>query len=253
MEVLGNRVCKRCTVPRPNHSIEVMRPLGLAFALEVDRLPRASQINGVPVICLADGSRLGKVKQIVVDSKRAAVVAFGVEGPHWWRPCRVVEIGAVAGLSGEVLVVATAQSLTIIEEQPQLEQLLLAESDLAGRPVLASTGRFIGRVKDFGFDHPSGAIGTIVVQPNGDPAAAQEIGAELVSVLGRDAVIVCDQVASGSVTATSPTALPSAPVVASPDAQRAGEPARAATFPAQPRRQPFRHRPRTPFGLQQPK
>lgn len=150
------------------------------------------RLIGLPVIALADGTRLGTVRHLVVDSGRAQVVGFALDDGRWWRPSPVLLLRDAVGLAGEVVTTRERGALVDACSVPDLERLLSSDQQLLGRQVVRTDGSLVGVVTDFSFDPRSGRIASLEVSSDCDDAAArlQLVAYQQVQVMGPDAVVI---------------------------------------------------------------
>ncbi|MDP2872157.1 MAG: PRC-barrel domain-containing protein [Bacillota bacterium] len=194
------------------------------------------RLIGLPVIALADGTRLGTVRHLIIDSGKAQIVGLALEDGRWWRPSPVLLLRDAVGLGDEVVTVRDRAALVEAPGQPELEPLLLGERPLVGQRVLRVDGSLLGWVTDYAFDPRSGRILSLEVSPDGaggaddsDGAVAPQLVAyQQVQVLGPDAVVVAQAVRQEPRHAPlppppAPASVASAPVASPPEPNRTTE------------------------------
>lgn len=105
------------------------------------------ELHGLAVMTLADGSRLGRVQDVVFHALSGRIVGFLVDpGGLLARP-RFLPAGKVQSLGADALTVADADALTDAPNAGAEPDTLEAKM-LAGRAVISETGTALGTVKD---------------------------------------------------------------------------------------------------------
>jgi uncharacterized protein YrrD len=150
------------------------------------------RLIGLPVIALADGTRLGTVRHLVVDSSRAQIVGLALEDGRWWRPSPVLMLGDVVGLGGEMITTGDHGALVDVCKAPDIERLFTSERPLVGQQVVRADGSVAGWVTDYSFDPRSGRLLSLEVSPSGEDesSAPQLVSYQQVQVLGPAAVVL---------------------------------------------------------------
>lgn len=150
------------------------------------------RLIGLPVIALADGTRLGTVRHLVVDSAKGQVVGLALDDGRWWRPSPVLMLGDAVGLAGEVVTAPDSVSLVDVCRAPDMERLFTSERPLIGQQVLRADGSVAGWVTDYSFDPRSGRVVSLEVSPGDEESATapQLVPYQQVQVLGPAAVVI---------------------------------------------------------------
>lgn len=153
----------------------------------------STQINGLPVISIAEGERLGTVVRTYVDPSAKRVVGFAYDtGSGLFSPDSAprMDAGCVRSLGPDTLLLddkasvrgdainATIASLTTLDE-------------LTGRAVLTSGGASVGHIAGVTFDERSFAITELAIS-RGMLAGTWSAPIAQVVAIGRDFVIVTD-------------------------------------------------------------
>jgi sporulation protein YlmC with PRC-barrel domain len=124
--------------------------------------------RGRKVVSRASAEELGNVSHMVVDAEQRRIVAV-VVGKR--RKARLVEWEGFTGFGPDAVMVADESSLR--EPRDEREQAAASgELELLGRPVLSDLGNLLGEIGDVGFDPETGALETILVGEDNQPATS---------------------------------------------------------------------------------
>lgn len=152
----------------------------------------AKRLIGLPVVTLADGREIGRVKHVLLDTEHSRVVGLAVDVGRWWRGCPVVPVERTVGMGERAVTVPSCDALSPVETDPALERIAESERPLIGQLVLSRDGTSLGTVADYAFDLHDGRITSLEVAPSGsgEETLPALVRAEQILVFGRDAVVV---------------------------------------------------------------
>ncbi len=141
-----------------------------------DRLVRATDVIGLPVVTIAGGDDIAEIRDVVYDASNHALIGFTLNKRGWFRGTLKAVLAAddIDAIGGDAVMVAADDALT--DSAPSGATLTVPESkrDVMGNRVMSSDGNDLGEVTG------------VVISTGEDPAA---VGYELVDERG-DAVFV---------------------------------------------------------------
>jgi len=123
----------------------------------------ANALKGMPVISMADGAKIGTVKDVLFDPSelRAAGLVLVMAGGESLLP-----FGSVRSIGADAITVETTTTSSGVTMQGAVEDLSrLAE--LVGLPILSGEGTHLGQVTDVAIDPGDGHITGLAVQRGG--------------------------------------------------------------------------------------
>ncbi|MFZ5988106.1 MAG: PRC-barrel domain-containing protein [Bacillota bacterium] len=125
-------------------------------------MERYSEVIGLPVICAADGKKLGVIKDIVFYPKEKRIFAFLLERKGCELRKKVVLIEDVLSLGKDALIVNDAKDikeLKKVQDAPEYKE----KGDLMGLRIYTKSGEDLGVVKDILFDYERGTLDGVEV------------------------------------------------------------------------------------------
>lgn len=125
-------------------------------------MKRYSQMLGLPVICAADGKKLGIIKDLIFSPKEKRVVAFLIERRNSDIRKRVIFASDVLNLGSGALVVNDVKDireLRKVQDEPELKD----KGDILGLRIYTKSGEDLGIAKDVLFDLEHGKIDGIEI------------------------------------------------------------------------------------------
>src|SRR5438876_308513 len=124
---------------------------------------KASTLKDMPVVSMADGAKIGNVKQALFDAGdlRAAALLLTGEGGE-----SVLPFASIRSIGSDAVTVESATATQGAALQSAL-QGLRGLNDLTGLPVLNGEGTHLGQVKDVSIDPADGRITELAVHRGG--------------------------------------------------------------------------------------
>ena len=157
-------------------------------------MKKNSEILGLPVISITEGSELGRVKCLVINSLKGAVVAMIIEDDHWYKVgAKLVPFTAIIGVGDNAVTIENSSSVVSIADNHDIEKLLDANVKIIGAKVLTKRGSFQGCVTEYSLDQ-SGIIGSCQIEgPTGEIA---QIQGQRILTFGKGIIIISDDESS---------------------------------------------------------
>ena len=123
-------------------------------------LLRATEINGLPVVSVADGEAFADVKDIVYDPERASLVGFTLNKRGFLKgPMKaVLPITSVAAIGRDAVMVADTAACEDKGSGAAAEVSAGAGGNVVGNEVLTDGGRRLGKVTDIVVAADSGDV-----------------------------------------------------------------------------------------------
>jgi uncharacterized protein YrrD len=155
-------------------------------------LIKSRKLLAMPVVGLADGQQLGRIRSLVVDPKALAVVALALEARGFFKEQRVIPFRAVKSIGEHAVTIEDAGAVARLSHVPELVPLVRQPANLVGSRVISEDGRFLGTAEEY-FFNPEGAIDHFVV--SGGPWRTFVQGkallpAQAVRTVGQASIIV---------------------------------------------------------------
>ncbi len=150
---------------------------------------KLSALKGMPVVSLGDGTKVGAVRDALVDTAALRVVALVLEGSSG---ASRLPFAAVRRIGADAVMVERVELTQGATGQATTEQLRSLE-ELGGLKVVDGAGTYLGDVQDVDFGEQDGRVRELVAQRGGilglgatearlPVAAIRGIGTQLVTV-----------------------------------------------------------------------
>jgi sporulation protein YlmC with PRC-barrel domain len=150
---------------------------------------KASQLKGLPVVSMAQGAKIGAVRDVVFDAAQLRIAALVLDAGAGQA---VLPFGSILGIGGDAVTVEDAASAlgpaghALLESGRRLDEL-------KSLPLVEVSGKVLGQVRDVEVDakegrmtaldaHQGGVLGLGGTSFSVPIAQVRSIGAKLVTV-----------------------------------------------------------------------
>lgn len=148
----------------------------------------SKKLNGMPVVSLADGHQLGRIRRLLIDPQKLAIVAFTVERKGWFKEQPVIPYNHVKSVGNHAVTVDQASAVVKLSSLPELEALARHPLPILGARVITEEGTVLGTVEDFRFDPQDGKIYYLDIK-SGLLHGSKSLETAQIVTCGRDAII----------------------------------------------------------------
>jgi uncharacterized protein YrrD len=105
---------------------------------------RARTIVGLPIISLAEGLRVGEVRDVVFDPDHRTIAALVVSEATWRQDAELIPLEHVRSFGRDAVTMQSLAGLVKARGQPQLQKLLTSGVKLDGLLVMTEGGNYLG-------------------------------------------------------------------------------------------------------------
>jgi uncharacterized protein YrrD len=111
-----------------------------------------------PILSLADGVRVGAVKDIILGPDNDQVMGLLTDEGGLLSSAHFVPLGEVQAFGKDAIVVRSTDSVLPADRAPEIKEILQRDTSLLGIKVFTDTGEAQGTVNDVYFDESSGRV-----------------------------------------------------------------------------------------------
>ncbi|WP_406677464.1 PRC-barrel domain-containing protein [Neomoorella carbonis] len=148
----------------------------------------SKKLMGMPVVSLADGHQLGRIKRLLIDQQKMVIAAFTVDRKGWFKEQPVIPYSHVKSVGNHAVTVDQASAVVKLSSLPELEVLAKHPLPLLGARVITEEGTVMGTVDDFRFDPQDGKIYYLDIK-SGLLHGTRSLATTQIITCGRDALI----------------------------------------------------------------
>lgn len=150
-------------------------------------MKKSGEIIGLPIISIADGKEIGKVKDLVINPAGGKIAALVLDDGQWYLEAKLLAFDAVIGMGEYAVMVENSNAVSPVTACPEVEKLLEAGVKVIGTKVLTNTGGICGQVQEIVLDK-DGQIAACEVAVDG--GELKQIPAPQILTYAKDVTII---------------------------------------------------------------
>lgn len=150
-------------------------------------MKKSSQILGLPIISIADGSEVGNVKSLVINPDKGSIDFLTIEKEEWQVSVKAIPYKKVVGIGEYAATIETDSAIIDLNEIPIANQLVNKKIKIIGSKVMTRKGEMLGDVHEYYVDEDNGTILGTSINVSGREVT---LAANSVITYGRDIIIV---------------------------------------------------------------
>src|SRR5712692_1989481 len=109
---------------------------------------RARTLIGLPIISLAEGIRVGEIRDLVFDPDRRTIAALVVSEASWRRDAEIVPLDRVRSFGRDAVTIHNLGGLVKARSDVDLYQLMTSGITLDGLLVMTEGGNYLGILEE---------------------------------------------------------------------------------------------------------
>lgn len=156
-------------------------------------MKKSTQISGLPIISIADGNQIGKVKSLVINPDKGSVDFLTIEHEDFQVSVKAIPFKKVVGIGEYAVTVDSENAVIDLNEIPIANQLVNKKIKINNTRVMTRKGELIGEVVEYFVDQDTGHIIGMQLKV-GDKQVA--LSTDLVVTFGKDIIIVKEEATS---------------------------------------------------------
>lgn len=147
----------------------------------------SNQVLGLPIISIADGGEVGKVKSLVINPDKGSVDFITIEHDDWQVSVKAIPFKKVIGIGEYAVTVENESAIIDLNEIPIANQLVNKKIKILNTKIMTRKGELIGDVNEYYLDENSGDILGMLLTTKEKQVA---LTSEAVVTFGKDIIIV---------------------------------------------------------------
>lgn len=147
------------------------------------------EILGLPIISIAEGEEIGKVKTLVINPEKGSIDFITIEHEDWQVSVKAIPFKKVIGIGEYAVTIEGENSIIDLNEIPIANQLVNKKIRIMDAKVMTRKGELLGTVGEFFANEENGnVIGMLVQMPDRDVI----LPAEMVLTYGKEILVVLE-------------------------------------------------------------
>jgi len=156
-------------------------------------MKKSTQINGLPIINIADGNQVGKVKSLVINPDKGSVDFLTIDDEDWQVSVKAIPFKKVVGIGEYAVTIESENAVIDLNEIPIANQLVGKKIKIINNKVMTRKGELIGEVEEYFVDEDTGHILGMQLKVANKQVA---LSSSLVVTFGKDIIIVNEDATS---------------------------------------------------------
>ena len=153
-----------------------------------------NRLANLPILSIRDGHTIGTISRVLLNPKNLKIEGFYCTSR--FQPGQLVLVGThIRELSPQGVVVNDHNDLTDPEDLVRLHDIMELNFSLLGKPVVTTSKKHVGKVRDYAIDAESLFVQKLYVQPSimkSFSVTEKIIGRSQIVELSPDRVVVRD-------------------------------------------------------------
>jgi len=154
---------------------------------------KGKSVIGKDILSLAEGARLDKVNDVVVEPGGRRVVALVVSDGGFMSSSKVVPIDLVSSFGKDAVIIESAESIVATDADPELRAVVEGDDKILGKNVFTTTGDEQGSIADIYFEETTGDVVGYEITGGmlGDAARGRSyLATDEITAIGDDVIYV---------------------------------------------------------------
>lgn len=156
-------------------------------------MKKSIQINGLPIISIADGNQVGKVKSLVINPDKGSVDFLTIEHEDFQVSVKAIPFKKIIGIGEYAVTVGSENAVIDLNEIPIANQLVNKKIKITNTKVMTRKGELIGEVQEYFIDDETGHILGMELRVGDDVVY---LSSKSVVTFGKDIIIVTEDATS---------------------------------------------------------
>ncbi|MRX71439.1 photosystem reaction center subunit H [Bacillus lacus] len=121
-------------------------------------MKKSTEIIGLPIINISEGSEAGSVKSLVINPDKGTVDFLTVEHEEWQVSIKAVPFRKVVGIGEFAVTIDSDHAIIDLNEIPIANQLVNKRIRITDTKVITKKGQLLGAATEYFIDDESGQI-----------------------------------------------------------------------------------------------
>jgi uncharacterized protein YrrD len=157
-------------------------------------MKKSTQITSLPIISIADGQQIGKVKTLVINPEKGSIDFLTIDDEDWQTSVKAIPFKKIVGIGDYAVTVESESAVIDLNEIPIANQLVHKKIKITNTKVMTRKGELLGEVLEYYVDEESGQILGLDLQLGNRNAV---LPSEFVLTYGKDMIIVKEEAVDG--------------------------------------------------------
>jgi len=158
-------------------------------------MKKSSDLISMPIISLEEGTKIGSVKNLLIDPGQKKVAALIIEEKGFFKGQKIVPFNKIRSIGPGAITLDKTGSAETATSLPELMKLLQEPANLIGAKVVAENGTILGQIEEYYVDPSSGDLISLDLKGNlleSFLKGRARLSISQIQTIGQDMVIASD-------------------------------------------------------------
>ncbi|WP_050181210.1 PRC-barrel domain-containing protein [Domibacillus robiginosus] len=158
-------------------------------------MKKSSEVQGLPIISIADGVEIGQAKSLIINPEKRSIDFITIGHEEWEQEGKAIPFNKIIGIGDYALTIDHESSVIEMNNIPVANELLNRKTKILQTRLMTKKGQLIGQAVEYMIDDETGEIIQLVVE---DKEGSFLVSGQYVVTYGRDLIVVDEGVVKES-------------------------------------------------------
>lgn len=154
-------------------------------------MKKTREILGLSLICIAQGTEYGKIKQLLIDPDKAKVKYFIIDDGQWYLGAKLLPFDEVMGIGTDAVTTGDQDNIMPFSQVEDALDLIQREVTIIGAKVYTQKGQYIGEVGEYYINEEDGSIAGCELAGH---QGSEMIPASNIVTYGKGVLVISDNI-----------------------------------------------------------
>lgn len=162
-------------------------------------MKKSSEVQGLPIISIADGAEIGQAKSLIINPEKRSIDFVTIGHEEWEQEGKAIPFNKIIGIGDYAMTIDHESSVIEMNNIPVANELLNRNTKIVQNRLMTKKGQLIGQAVEYIIDDETGEITQLIVK---DQEGTFAVDGQHVVTYGRDLIVVTEDVVKESLEGT---------------------------------------------------
>lgn len=158
-------------------------------------MKKSSEVQGLPIISIADGAEIGQAKSLIINPEKRSIDFVTIGHEEWEQEGKAIPFNKIIGIGDYAMTIDHESSVIEMNNIPVANELLNRNTKIIQNRLMTKKGQLIGQAVEYTIDDETGEIMQLIVK---DQEGTFAVDGQHVVTYGRDLIVVTEDVVKES-------------------------------------------------------
>ena len=162
-------------------------------------MKKSSEVQGLPIISIADGAEIGQAKSLIINPEKRSIDFVTIGHEEWEQEGKAIPFNKIIGIGDYAMTIDHESSVIEMNNIPVANEWLNRNTKIVQNRLMTKKGQLIGQAVEYIIDDETGEITQLIVK---DQEGTFAVDGQHVVTYGRDLIVVTEDVVTESLEGT---------------------------------------------------